>query len=86
MIRIAPITTLFERTKGGQPYKRILDENNECVISWEALQYEGYMKVSAFCGDLCTAISTSVKLTESGYKEGQTPPNPRRQYMSKFFH
>lgn len=72
---VAPITAIFESTD-GQSYTQILDDNNECVIPWEALQYEGYMKVSAFCGDLRTAISTSVKLTESGYKEGQTPSEP----------
>ena len=72
---VAPITAIFE-SADGQAYTQILDENNECVIPWEALQFEGYMKVSAFCGDLRTAISTSVKLTESGYKEGQTPSEP----------
>lgn len=29
MIGIAPIMALFESAEGGQPYKRILDENNE---------------------------------------------------------
>lgn len=40
---------------GGRAYKVILDENNECIVPWEALTNAGTLYVSVFCGNRITA-------------------------------
>ena len=57
-------------------YQVALDENWECVIPWEALQREGWVEVSAFCGDLHTSTKERFYVMDSGYKPGQTPQPP----------
>lgn len=57
-------------------YQVALDENWECVVPWEALQQEGWVEVSAFCGDLHTSIKERFYVMDSGYKPGQTPQPP----------
>lgn len=57
-------------------YQVALDENWECVIPWEALQQEGWVEVSAFCGDLHTSTKERFYVMDSGYRPGQTPQPP----------
>lgn len=57
-------------------YQVVLDENWECVIPWEVLQQEGWVEVSAFCGDLHTSIKERFYVMDSGYRPGQTPQPP----------
>ena len=57
-------------------YQVALDENWECVVPWEALQQEGWVEVSAFCGDLHTSIKERFYVMDSGYRPGQTPQPP----------
>lgn len=67
---IKPITAIFG------DYSVILDDNNECIIPWEAIQKPGKMTVSAFCGNLHTANIETVEIEQSGYKQGETPKPP----------
>ena len=67
---IKPITAIFG------DYSIILDDNNECIIPWEAIQKPGEMTVSAFCGNLHTANIETVEIEQSGYKQGETPKPP----------
>lgn len=66
----APITAIFNE------YTVVLDENNQCLIPWEVLANPGKVAVSAFCGDLHTAISVLVPVHPGGYIDGQTPQPP----------
>lgn len=66
----APITAIF----GG--YTVVLDENNSCIVPWEALEHPGILHVSAFCGDLHTATEERIHISETGYTAGQTPSPP----------
>ena len=66
----APITAIFNE------YTVVLDENNQCLVPWEVLANPGKVAVSAFCGDLHTAISVLVPVHPGGYIDGQTPQLP----------
>ena len=66
----APVTALFNDTAV------LLDENLECAVPWEAVQQAGSFTVSAFCGSLQTANTVIVPVVASGYKNGETPPEP----------
>lgn len=66
----APITAIFNE------YTAVLDENNQCLVPWEVLANPGKVAVSAFCGDLHTAISVLVPVHPGGYIDGQTPQPP----------
>lgn len=66
----APITAIFNE------YTVVLDENNQCLVPWEVLANPGKVAVSAFCGDLHTAISVLVPVHPGGYIDGQTPQPP----------
>lgn len=65
-----PVTALFN----GMAV--LLDENWECAVPWEAVQQAGSFTVSAFCGSLQTANTVIVPVIASGYKNGETPPEP----------
>lgn len=66
----APITAIFD------DYTVVLDEDNQCLVPWEVLANSGKVTVSAFCGNLHTAIAETFQVYPSGYTEGQTPENP----------
>ena len=66
----APITAIFNG------YAVVLDEHNQCLVPWEALANPGQVAVSAFCGDLHTATSTSFPVYPTGYVQGETPQAP----------
>ena len=61
--------------KSGDIVRNSILENNECLVPWEVIK-PGLMKVSVFCGDLITADSSTVPITESGYAEGGAPQDP----------
>ena len=65
-----PVTALFNGTAV------LLDENWECAVPWEVVQQAGSFTVSAFCGSLQTANTVIVPVVASGYKNGETPPEP----------
>ena len=65
-----PVTALFN----GMAV--LLDENWECAVPWEVVQQAGTFTVSAFCGSLQTANTVTVPVVASGYKNGETPPEP----------
>ena len=65
-----PVTALFNGTAV------LLDENWECAVPWEVVQQAGAFTVSAFCGSLQTANTVTVPVAASGYKNGETPPEP----------
>ena len=65
-----PVTALFNGTAV------LLDENWECAVPWEVVQQAGSFTVSAFCGSLQTANTVTVPVVASGYKNGETPPEP----------
>ena len=65
-----PVTALFN----GMAV--LLDENWECAVPWEVVQQAGSFAVSAFCGSLQTANTVTVPVIASGYKNGETPPEP----------
>lgn len=65
-----PVTALFNGTAV------LLDENWECAVPWEVVQQAGSFAVSAFCGSLQTANTVIVPVIASGYKNGETPPEP----------
>lgn len=65
-----PVTALFN----GMAV--LLDENWECAVPWEVVQQSGTFTVSAFCGSLQTANTVTVPVVASGYKNGETPPEP----------
>ena len=65
-----PVTALFN----GMAV--LLDENWECAVPWEVVQQAGSFTVSAFCGSLQTANTVIVPVIASGYKNGETPPEP----------
>ena len=65
-----PVTALFNGTAV------LLDENWECAVPWEVVQQAGTFTVSAFCGSLQTANTVTVPVVASGYKNGETPPEP----------
>lgn len=65
-----PVTALFN----GMAV--LLDENWECAVPWEVVQQAGSFTVSAFCGSLQTANTVTVPVIASGYKNGETPPEP----------
>lgn len=65
-----PVTALFNGTAV------LLDENWECAVPWEVVQQAGSFTVSAFCGSLQTANTVIVPVIASGYKNGETPPEP----------
>lgn len=65
-----PVTALFN----GMAV--LLDENWECAVPWEVVQQAGTFTVSAFCGSLQTANTVTVPVAASGYKNGETPPEP----------
>ena len=65
-----PVTALFN----GMAV--LLDENWECAVPWEVVQQAGSFTVSAFCGSLQTANTVTVPVVASGYKNGETPPEP----------
>ena len=66
----APVTALFNDTAV------LLDENLECTVPWEVVQNPGQFTVSAFCGNVHTANSVTVPVEATGYKAGETPPEP----------
>ena len=61
--------------KSGDVVRNAILEDNECLVPWEVIKH-GFMKVSVFCGDLITADSSTVPITESGYAEGGAPQDP----------
>lgn len=61
--------------KSGDIVRHAVLEDDECMVPWEAIN-PGFMKVSVFCGDLITADSSTVPITESGYAEGGAPQDP----------
>lgn len=61
--------------KSGDIVRNAILEDNECLVPWEVIKH-GFMKVSVFCGDLITADSSTVPITESGYAEGGAPQDP----------
>ena len=61
--------------KSGDVVRHAVLENDECMVPWEVIK-PGFMKVSVFCGDLITADSSTVPITESGYAEGGAPQDP----------
>ena len=61
--------------KSGDVVRHAVLEDNECLVPWEVIK-PGLMKVSVFCGDLITADSSTVPITESGYAEGGAPQDP----------
>ena len=61
--------------KSGDVVRHAVLENDECMVPWEVIN-PGFMKVSVFCGDLITADSSTVPITESGYAEGGAPQDP----------
>lgn len=65
-----PVTALFN------DMAVLLDENWECAVPWEVVQNPGQFTVSAFCGSLQTANTVTVPVVASGYKNGETPPEP----------
>lgn len=65
-----PVTALFNGTAV------LLDESWECTVPWEVVQQAGAFTVSAFCGSLQTANTVTVPVVASGYKNGETPPEP----------
>ena len=65
-----PVTALFN------DMAVLLDENWECAVPWEVVQQAGTFTVSAFCGSLQTANTVIVPVIASGYKNGETPPEP----------
>lgn len=65
-----PVTALFN------DMAVLLDENWECAVPWEVVQQAGTFTVSAFCGSLQTANTVTVPVVASGYKNGETPPEP----------
>lgn len=65
-----PVTALFNDAAV------LLDENWECAVPWEVVQQAGTFTVSAFCGSLQTANTVTVPVVASGYKNGETPPEP----------
>lgn len=57
----------------------ILDEDDNCLVPWEAIQEEGDVYVSVFAGDLITANKSRVHIYESGYTsdiESEQEPTP----------
>ena len=74
------ITAQFRNERDGDdpPYEKILDENGECEVPWETLQYDNSkIYVTAFCGDLITANAEVVYVNESGYSaEGESSKDP----------
>ena len=65
-----PVTALFNGAAV------LLDEDWECAVPWEVVQQAGSFTVSAFCGSLQTANTVAVPVVASGYKNGETPPEP----------
>lgn len=61
--------------KSGDIVRNAILEDNECLVPWEVIK-PGFMKVSVFCGDLITADSSTVPITESGYAECGAPQDP----------
>lgn len=66
----SPITVIFG------DYSVVLDENNSCIVPWEVLEQPGVFPVSAFCGDLQTTGVEHVRVSATGYVQGQTPQPP----------
>ena len=57
----------------------ILDENGECLVPWEVLQYDNSrLEVSVFAGTRVTADKAIVLVHEDGYlgEEGHSEPTP----------
>lgn len=73
-------TAIFD---SGKPYTAVL-KDNACLVPWEALAEPGLMMVSAFGGDLITTDKASVRVHESGYKEGETPEPPTPSAYEQF--
>lgn len=73
-------TAIFD---SGKPYTAVL-EDNACLVPWEALAEPGLMMVSVFGGDLITTDKASVRVHESGYKEGETPEPPTPSAYEQF--
>lgn len=67
-------TAIFDYDGGTK--HAILDENDSCLVPWEALAESGFMQVSVFGGDLITVGTAKVRVYESGYKEGTAPKPP----------
>ena len=47
----------------------LLDENNECLVPWEALTLSGNMFVSVYSGDRITASKARVRILPTGYTD-----------------
>ena len=73
-------TAVFE--KGGKPYFVILDEDDTCKVPWEVIK-PGKVFVSVFGGDLITTHTAELRISDSGYKEGETPTEPTPDVYSQ---
>lgn len=60
-------TAVFSAQK--KTYNALLDENNTCLVPWEALT-GSIFTVSVFCGDLITANKVIIYTIPSGYEVG----------------
>lgn len=72
------ITVNFKRIENDDSpsYEVVLDQNGDCKVPWEVLQDEGYVQVSAYCGDLHTSTICEFKVTKSGYAKGDASMEP----------
>lgn len=72
------ITVNFKHIENADDpsYEVVLDQNGDCEVPWEVLQDEGYVQVSAYCGDLHTSTICEFKVTKSGYAKGDASTEP----------
>ena len=61
--------------KNGEVVKHVILDNDECLVPWEVIK-TGKLIVSVFCGDLITADTANIYITESGYEDGGAPEEP----------
>lgn len=54
---------------GCKNYEMMLDENNECLVPWEALAVSGNIFVSVYCGDRITSSKAMVRVLPTGYTD-----------------
>lgn len=57
----------------------LLDENDDCLVPWEAIENEGIIYVSVFAGSLITVNQSLVHIYKTGYSddlESETEPTP----------
>ncbi len=68
-------------TDGENTYTVLID-NDEVLVPWELI-HEGIIEVSCFGGDLVTTNTAKIRISPSGYTDGETPQPPTPSVYSE---